>query len=85
MKPTLALVILFSIILKANANIVGEIDLAGQTLYVWRSSGSVTVQNNTITMQGESGVLLLQNEVTVIGPEDYYQVIHFLILFPTVC
>ncbi len=74
MKLSLDLVVLFCTILGANANIVGEIEVSGETLYVWRQFGSVTVENNAITIQGDSRAYLLQNEVTLIGPGDYYQV-----------
>ncbi len=57
-----------------SANIVGQIDVSGQTVYIWRQFGSVTVQNNGVTIQGNSRAYLLQNEVTLIGPGDFVQV-----------
>ncbi len=83
MKFFVALVALSCAILGANANIVGEINVSGETLYVWRQFGSVTVENNAITIQGDSRAYLLQNEVTLIGPGDYYQVKSHKFLFQT--
>ncbi len=78
MKLSLAFSTLLCI-LGANADIVGEIDVSGETLYVWRQYGSITVQDNVITMRGDCRAYLLQNAVTLIGQDDFYQVIdpHF--------
>ncbi len=59
----------------ADANIVGEIDFDGQTLYVWRLFGSVIVEDGAITLSGDSRIYLLVNPSILIRPEDYYQVV----------
>jgi len=57
----------------ANAEVVGEITLAGQTVYVWKQFGDVSVANGAVTMHTDSRAYLLKNNVGSIGQDDFYQ------------
>ncbi len=58
----------------ANADTVGEIELDGTTLYVWRQYGGVTVQDGAITISGNSRAYLLNTPATVLEPDNFHQV-----------
>ncbi len=63
-----------ALLAQTEANVVGEIELDGLTLYVWRQFGSVTVEDGTMTVSGNSRLYLLENPNALIQPDDYYQV-----------
>ncbi len=75
LKHFVATALVCALLIQTEANIVGEIKIDGVTLYVWRLLGSVViVENNTITVGGDSRAYLLQSPSLLIDPDEYYQV-----------
>ena len=66
------LLLLHSTLVKSE--IVGSLEIGGDTVYIWRRYGTVSVIDNGVFIKGNSGAYFLANNVATISPEDYHQV-----------
>ncbi len=63
-----------------EASVVGEIEIDGMTLYVWRMLGSATVENGAITVSGNTRLYLLESPSILVHPDELHQVSLFAFL-----
>jgi len=73
MKLLLQVLLAITLSTVAKAEVVGEITIAGQTVYVWKQFGDVSVANGAVTLHTDSRAYLLKNNVESIGQDDFYQ------------
>ena len=59
---------------QVQSEIVGSVDLAGETVYVWKDFGDIQVSNNKVTVHGNSRGYFMKNEAGSINPADFHQV-----------
>ncbi len=78
MKATLSLFLLLSLlgVGVVRSEVVGSVDIGGDTVWVWRDFGDISVSGDAVTVRGNSRGYFVNNDVAdgILDPDDFYQV-----------